>query len=140
MQRLNSTGSFRLDNYGNYWSYSTKMTDDYKGEYFKNVRYYSATTAKHQSKIPYADFNHQLRACPYGDWNIKNEIINETEYCKEEINTRLTKRKTKQNLEAIKNEVLKRHYLIKLLENNNDDEEYLTEHWMFKKIKEIRKD
>lgn len=129
MQRLNSTGSFKIDDYGCYWSYSTKMTDYFNGEYFKNVGYYSNTTAKHQSKMPYADFFHQLRDCPYGDWNIKREIINETEYCKEQIKTRLTKRKTKQNLEAIKNEVLKRHYLIKLLKS---DEEYLTEHWLFK--------
>ena len=120
MQRLNSTGSFWIANYGNYYSYSTKMTDEYKGEYFKNVSYYSTTTSQHQSKIPYADFFHQLRVCPYGNWNIKNEIINEIEYCKKEIKIRLTKRKTKQNLEAIKNEVLKRRYLIKLLENNGD--------------------
>lgn len=116
MQRLNSTGSFWIDDYGNYWSYSTKMSDYFNGEYFKNVGYYSNTTAKHQGIIPYTDFFHQLRNCPYGDWNIKKEIINEIEYCKEEIKTRLTKRKTKQNLEAIKNEVLKRYYLIKLLE------------------------
>ena len=128
MQRLNSTGSFLIDNYGNYWSYSTKMTDEYKGEYFKNVRHYSRTTAKHQSQIPYADFLHQLRNCPYDDWNIEREIINETGYCKEQIKTRLQKRKTKQNLEAIKNEVLKRRYLIKLLKDND---EYLTEHWLF---------
>lgn len=116
MLRLNSTGSFCIDIYGNYWSYFTKMTDNYKGEYFKNVRRYSVATAKHQDKIPYADFNHQLRNCPYGDWNIKKAIIDETEYCKQQIKDRLLKRKTKQNLEAIKNEVLKRNYLLKLLE------------------------
>lgn len=120
MQNLNSTGSFWIDDYGNYWSYFTKMTDYFDGEYFRNDSHYSKTTSKHHSKIPYADFFHQLRDCPYGDWNIKREIINETEYCKEEIKTRLTKRKTKQNLEAIKNEVLKRHYLIKLLKSNEE--------------------
>lgn len=120
MQRLNSTGSFWLDNYGNYWSYSTKMTDYFKNEYFKNVGSYSITTAKHQSKIPYADFFHQLRDCPYGDWNIEKVIIDETEYCKHQIKNRLQKRKTKQNLEAIKNEVLKRNYLLKLLKDNEE--------------------
>lgn len=120
MQRLNSTGSFLIDNYGNYWSYFTKMTDEYKGEYFKNVRFYSTTTTKHQNRIPYVDFFHQLRNCPYGDWNIIREIINETEYCKEQIKTRLAKRKTKQNLEAIKDEALKIHYLIKLLKDNEE--------------------
>lgn len=120
MKRLNSTGSFWIDNYGNYWSYSTKMSDYFGGEYFKNVRFYSNTTAHHQSKISYADFFHQLRDCPYGDWNIKREIINEIEYCKEQINSRLQKRKTKQNLEAIKNEVLKKRYLIKLLKDSEE--------------------
>lgn len=120
MQRLNSTGSFWIDNSGNYWSYSTKMTDNYKGEDFKNVTYYSNTTAKHQGKIPYANFFHQLRDCPYGNWNIKEAIIDEIEYCKQQIKNRLQKRKTKQNLQAIKNEVLKRNYLVKLLKNNEE--------------------
>lgn len=115
MQRLNSTGSFWIDNCGNYWSYSTRMTDNFKGKYFKNVGSYSYTTARHQSKMPYADFNHQLRCCPYGDWSIEKAIADEIEYCKNEIEYRLTKRKTIQNLEAIKDEVLKKHYLIKLL-------------------------
>lgn len=118
MQRLNSTGSFWIDNYGNYWSYSTKMSDYFKYEYFKNVRSYSNTTSKHQGKIPYADFNHQLRVCPYGDWSIEKAITDEIEYCKKEIKYRLTKRKTKQNLEAIKYEVLKRNYLLKLIDKN----------------------
>ena len=93
MQRLNSTGSFWLDDYGNYWSYSTKMSDDFSGEYFKNVGFYSATTAKHRSRIPHTDFNHQLRCCPYGDWSIKKAIIDEIEYCKKEIKYRLTNEK-----------------------------------------------
>lgn len=120
MQRLNSTGSFWLDNSGNYWSYSTKMTDNFNNEYFKNVGNYSNTTSKHQIKIPYTDFFHQLRDCPYGDWSIKKAITDEIEYCKNEIEYRLAKRKTKQNLEAIKNEVLKRRYLIKLLKDNEE--------------------
>lgn len=120
MKRLNSTGSFKLDDYGNYWSYSTKMTDTFNGEYFKNVGYYSTTTAKHQAKIPYTNFFHQLRDCPYGDWNIEKAITDEIEYCKNEIECRLTKLKTKQNIEAIKNEVLKRRYLIKLLKDNKE--------------------
>lgn len=120
MQRLNSTGSFWIDNLGNYWSYSTKMSDYFKHEYFKNVRFYSGTTTKHQSKMSYADFNHQLRCCPYSDWSIEKAITDEIEYCKNEIEYRLTKRKTKQNLEAIKDEALKIHYLIKLLKDNEE--------------------
>lgn len=120
MQRLNSTGSFWIDNSGNYWSYSTKMSDYFKHEYFKNVGFYSNTTAKHQIRMPYADFNHKLRDCPYGEWNIEKAITDEIEYCKNEVEYRLTKRKTKQNLEAIKNEVLKRNYLLKLLKDNEE--------------------
>lgn len=120
MKRLNSTGSFWLDDYGNYWSYSTKMTDTFNGEYFKNVGNYSNTTTRHQNRMPYADFNHQLRDCPYGDWNIKKVVIDETEHCRQQIKDRLQKRKTKQNLEAIKNEVLKRNYLLKLLKDNEE--------------------
>lgn len=116
MKSLNSTGSFWIDNSGNYWSYSTKMTDDFKDKYFKNVRTYSTTTSRHQRRIPYAGFFHQLRVCPYGDWSIEKAITDEIEYCKKEIEYRLTKQKTKQNLEAIKNEVLKRNYLLKLID------------------------
>ena len=120
MKKLNSTGSFWLDDYGNYWSYSTKMSDTFNGEYFKNVGNYSNTTTRHQNRMPYADFNHQLRDCPYGDWNIKKVVIDETEHCRQQIKDRLQKRKTKQNLEAIKNEVLKRNYLLKLLKDNEE--------------------
>lgn len=36
---LNTTGSFWMSDNGNYWSYNTKMTDSYKGEFFKNITY-----------------------------------------------------------------------------------------------------
>ena len=49
---LNSTGSFWLDNDGNYWSYNTQMTCDYNGYRLVNKTFYSMTTRKHQSKIP----------------------------------------------------------------------------------------
>lgn len=49
---LNTTGSFWLDNDGNYWSYGTQMTCDYNGYRLVNKTFYSKTTRKHQAKIP----------------------------------------------------------------------------------------
>ena len=49
---LNSTGSFWLDNDGNYWSYNTQMTCDYNGYRVVNKTFYSMTTRKHQAQIP----------------------------------------------------------------------------------------
>lgn len=112
---LNSTGSFWVSDNGNYWSYNTKMTDYYKGEMFKNITSYSTTTAKHQSKIPYVNFNHQLRVGKYGDWNIEEVIKENLEALKAENKHRVQKRKTKNNLECIKANVLKIKYLSDLL-------------------------
>lgn len=112
---LNSTGSFWMSDDGNYWSYNTKMTDCYKGEFFKNITRYSTTTAKHQSKIPYVDFNHQLDVRRYGDWNIEEAIKRNIECLKVENRQRVHKRKTKNNLACIKLNVLKIKYLRDLL-------------------------
>lgn len=112
---LNSTGSFWVSDNGNYWSYNTKMTDYYKGEMFKNITFYSHTTAKHQSQIPYVDFNHQLDVRKYGDWDIEETIKDNIYYLKKENEYRLQKRKTKNNLECIKANVLKIKYLSDLL-------------------------
>ena len=48
---LNSTGSFWLDNDGNYWSYNTQLTCIYNGYRLVNNTFYSMTTRKHQAKI-----------------------------------------------------------------------------------------
>lgn len=112
---LNSTGSSWISDNGNYWSYNTKMTDYYKGEFFKNITYYSNTTAKHQGKIPYVDFNHQLDVSKYGDWDIEEVIKRTIEDLKAENTVRVRNRKTKGNLECIKLNVLKIKYLSDLL-------------------------
>ena len=49
---LNSTGSFWLDNDGNYWSYRTQLTCNYNGYRLVNKTFYSMTTRKHQGQIP----------------------------------------------------------------------------------------
>lgn len=112
---LNTTGSFWMTDNGNYWSYNTKMTDMYKGEFFKNTSYYSVTTSKHQSKIPYVDFNHQLSVCGYGNWDIEDVIKRNINYLQAENVSRVQRRKTKNNLECIKLNVLKIKYLSDLL-------------------------
>lgn len=113
--KLNSTGSFWMSDDGNYWSYGTKMTDYYKGETFKNITFYSVTTAKHQSKIPYVDFNHKLEVGRYGDWNIEEAINRNIEALKLENAKRIHKYKTQNNLASIKLNVLKIKYLRDLL-------------------------
>lgn len=112
---LNSTGSFWRSDDGNYWSYNTKMTDYYKGEFFKNTTYYSVTTRKHQGQIPYVDFNHQLKVKKYSNWNIDEVIKDNIEALKVENANRLLKRRTKNNLECIKANVLKIKFLCDLL-------------------------
>lgn len=112
---LNTTGSFWMSDNGNYWSYNTKMTDYYKGEFFKNITYYSCTTSKHQSQVPYADFNHQLEFCGYGNWDIEDVIKRNINFIAYENKQRVQKRKTKNNLERIKANVLKIKFLRDLL-------------------------
>lgn len=112
---LNSTGSFWMSSNGNYWSFNTKMTEYYKGEMFKNITSYSTTTAKHQSKIPYVDFNHQLDVRKYNNWDIEEVIKENIKALKVENANRLQKRRTKNNLERIKANVLKIKFLRDLL-------------------------
>lgn len=113
--RLNTTGSFWMSDNGNYWSYNTKMTDRYKGEVFKNITYYSATTRKHQCRIPYVKFNHQLDVKYYGNWDIEDAIKRNIKFLERENRQRVQKRKTKNNLECIKANVLKIKFLRDLL-------------------------
>lgn len=112
---LNTTGSFWRSEDGNYWSYNTKMTDSYKGEFFKNITYYSAATRTHQGRIPYVDFNHQLDVIYYGNWDIKDAIKRNIKFLESENRQRVQKRKTKNNLECIKANVLKIKFLRDLL-------------------------
>lgn len=112
---LNTTGSFWMSSDGNYWSYNTKMTDYYKGEFFKNTTYYSNTTSKHQSQISYVDFNHQLDVIYYDDWDIETVIKRNINFLESENKQRVQKRKTKNNLECIKANVLKIKFLRDLL-------------------------
>ena len=101
IERLNSTGTFtRID--GDYFSYNTRLSFSYKCEYFVNRTRYSNTTSKHQSYLPYIDFNHTLYYQRYGYYPEKQAIQFEIAGLKYELETRQNKRKTVNNLNEIK--------------------------------------
>lgn len=101
IERLNSTGSFcRID--GDYFSYDTRLSFNYMHQYFVNRTRYSNTTSKHQSKLPYEDFNHTLYCQRYGYYPEKQAIQFEIDGLKYELETRQNKRKTVNNLNEIK--------------------------------------
>lgn len=100
IERLNSTGSFtRID--GDYFSYNTRLSFNYLGEYFVNRSRYSTTTSKHQHYLPYEDFNHTLYYQKYGYIPEKECLQREIKGLYHELEYRQTKRKTKQNLYEI---------------------------------------
>ena len=100
IERLNTTGSFtRID--GDYFSYSTRLSFNYKGEYFVNRTRYSATTSKHQHYLTHEDFNHTLYYQRYGEYPEKDCLNFEIKGLKHELQYRQQKRKTKQNLYEI---------------------------------------
>lgn len=101
IERLNSTGSFtRID--GDYFSYNTRLSFSYKCEYFVNRTRYSNTTSKHQSKLPYEDFNHTLYYQSYGCYSEKQSIQFEIDGLTHELKYIQNKRKTVNNLNEIK--------------------------------------
>lgn len=115
IERLNSTGSFtRID--GDYFSYETRLSFIYKGEYFVNRTGYSVTTSKHQSKLPHEDFNHTLYYQGYGCIKENICIQREIEGLKHALECRYKKFKTENNLEWINKISSKIQYLSKLLE------------------------
>lgn len=74
--KLNSTGNFRMID-GDYFSYDTRLSANYKGYVFINETYYSTTTRKHQAKLPVVPYNQQLEYCPLGNWDIQEQIKKE---------------------------------------------------------------
>lgn len=94
--KLNSTGSFKMIN-GDYFSYGTRLSADYKGYLFINHTYYSATTRKHQSYLPLVPYNLQLEYCPLGDWNIQEQIKREVLYLNDELDLLQKKKQTQKN-------------------------------------------
>lgn len=101
IERLNSTGSFtKID--GDYFSYNTRLSFNYKCEFFVNRTRYSATTSKHQCHLPHEDFNHTLYYQSYGCYNADKCLQFEIDGLTHELKYRQNKRKTKNNLSEIK--------------------------------------
>ena len=113
--RLNSTGSFYLLD-GDYFSYNTRLSFNYKDNYFTNRTWYSVTTAKHQARLPYTDFNHTLRYQRYGYYSEDNCIQFEIDSLKQELEYRQNIRKTKENLTEIDKITEKIDYLSNLIQ------------------------
>lgn len=94
--KLNSTGSFTKIN-GDCFSYDTRLSASFKGYLFINKTYYSATTRKHQANLPSVPYNLQLEYCPYGNWNIQEQIEKETLYLDNTLKVLQKKRQTQKN-------------------------------------------
>lgn len=116
--KLNSTGSFtRVD--GDYFSYGTRLSFNYQGEYFRNRTRYSTTTSKHQSKLPYADFNHTLYYQTFGYEDAERCLQYEVNGLQKELKYRQGKRKTKNNLNEIDKIENKINFLSTLINEEN---------------------
>ena len=99
--RLNSTGTCQVFD-GTYYSYGQQMTATYKGKMLFDSGFWSMTTRKHQAiirsclhgnyiELKYADFNSGV------EYSIKKEI----QCLTNELEDRLTRRKTSKNLLTI---------------------------------------
>lgn len=114
--KLNSTGSLSFYN-DKYYSYSTKMTDNYKGYRLFNSGFYSHTTAKHQAVIRREyDYDVALNYCPYGDWDCEKALKYELEYTQDELELRKKQRKTDKQKEDISKLTDKIKLIKKILE------------------------
>ena len=124
--KLNTTGSYTYSD-GKYWSYSTKLTETFKGYRFINLTRYSATTSKHQCDLKRRyNYDFILTQCDYGDWDIKKMIADEIKNNNYLISIELKKRTTKANkeLKQVKIEKLQsdNRFLSGLLESEEKEE------------------
>lgn len=104
MKKINTTGSFKLDDKGNYWSYNTQLTTTYKGHTVFNNIFYSASTRRHQSNVPYylkkdIVLNY---ACEFGSIDCNRDFKNEISTLKSLIKDLKHKRNTKKKINTIK--------------------------------------
>ena len=99
MRKMNTTGGYYYSD-GEYWSYSTKLTETYKGYNFINLTRYSTTTSKHQHDLRERyNYDFVLTQCDYGNWDIKAMIQDEVKHNNKLISEELKKRTTKANKE-----------------------------------------
>lgn len=123
MRKFNTTGSYYYND-GHYWSYDTKLTDTYKGYKLFNATWYSATTAKHQSKCRY-DYSYDiaLHVCSYGDWDCLEMIKREIDDLKDQLEKRKAqKRETEKKKQDIQELSAQIEFLENLIKEDNTEE------------------
>lgn len=102
---LNTTGTLWLDNEGNIYSYSTRLTGHYKGLRVFNNTYYSVTTRRHQARFDKKSFDLVLNYCRYytrlQPCEIENAIRNEIEMLDNQLFELTKKRNTRKKAETI---------------------------------------
>lgn len=134
MIKLNSTGSFWQDSNGEYWSYDTKLTDNYKGYKIFNYTYYSATTRKHQCYVNRVyNYDIALHCCSYGNWDCLEMIKKEIQDLKHQLEKRQSQRNTekkKQDIAELTNEINKLENILNKQEQEQKDslQEFETEY------------
>lgn len=125
--KMNTTGSYSYSG-GKYWSYSTKLTETFKGYRFINLTRYSATTSKHQHDLKQRYcYDFILTQCDYGDWDIRKMIADEIKNNNRLILIELKKRTTKANRELKQAKIEKlqsdNQFLSNLLEGEEEENE-----------------
>lgn len=134
MIKLNNTGSFWQDSNGEYWSYDTKLTDNYKGYKIFNYTYYSATTRKHQCYVNRVyNYDIALHCCSYGNWDCLEMIKKEIQDLKHQLEKRQSQRNTekkKQDIAELTNEINKLENILNKQEQEQKDslQEFETEY------------
>ena len=119
MQKLNTTGNFWKNSEGDYFSYNTQLTSNYKGLTVFNNTFYSMTTRKHQAYFRNDKFDLILTTCQYStrlqpdevEEAIQTEIANiDWQSCQ-----LLDKRNTQKKKETIKQLNSRKEFLINVL-------------------------
>lgn len=130
MRKLNSTGSYYYQD-GNYWSYSTKLTDTYKGYKIYNGTRYSATTAKHQAALRYEyDYDIILTQCSYGNWDCKEMIQAEINHITRQIEQLQSKRNTQKKLQTLAELQEQLQFLSGLLDEQPEEQPEKSSDWL----------
>ena len=119
MQKLNTTGTFYKDSEGNYFSYNTQLTGNYKGLTVFNNTFYSMTTRKHQAYFRGDKFDLILTTCRYSTRlqpdEIEQAIKYELYYIDDDLKELSQKRNTDKKQNTIKELNNRKELLINVL-------------------------
>ena len=119
MQKLNTTGSFWKDSEGDYFSYNTQLTSNYKGLTVFNNTFYSMTTRKHQASFNKNNFDLILTTCRYSTRlqpdEIEKAIKYELYYIDDDLKELNQKRNTQKKKDTIKELNSRKEFLINIL-------------------------